>query len=120
MSVTVTKTVEDGVVYACRTTNDGRTVLEKADPHIAHDAPASVAEGTSLTVSFSMLDFDGTPRSESGGVLLLEIDGTDVPLPIVGGSATLVIELFASASIRQQPPYFCDARLEPVHIEVIA
>lgn len=53
-------------------------------------------------------------------MLLLDVDGTEVPLPIIDGTATLVIELFASASIRQQPPYFCDAPLEPFHIEVTA
>lgn len=94
--------------------------MEKADPHIAHDAPASVAEGTSLTVTFSMRDFDREHRSESGGVLLLEIDDAEVPLPITDGVAALGIELFASATIRQRPPYFCNARMEPLSIEVVA
>jgi hypothetical protein len=120
MSVTVTKTVEEGVVYARHTFEDGRTIVENTDPHITHNAPSIAAEGASLTISFSMLDFDGAPRYESGGVLLLDVDGTEVPLLIVDGTATLVIELFASARIRQQPPYFYDARLEPFHIEVTA
>jgi hypothetical protein len=38
----------------------------------------------------------------------------------MNGTALLVIELFASAKVKQQPPHFCDARMEPFEIEVTA
>jgi len=118
--IAVTKVVEDGRVYARRSLEDGHIVLEKLDPHVTHDAPASVAAGSELTINFAMDDFDGAERTDSGGVLLLEVDGAEVPLSITNATASLVIELFASAKVKQQPPYFCDARMEPFEIEVTA
>lgn len=114
----VTKIVEDGRVYAQRSFEGGHVVLEKADPRVTHDAPASVTAGSEMTVYFTMLDFDDAERTDSGGILLLEVDGTEVALPITDGRASLVMELFASAKFKQQPPYFCDARMEPFEIEV--
>jgi hypothetical protein len=116
--VTVTKVVEDGRVYAQRSFEDGHVVLEKIDPRVTHDAPAGVAIGSEVTINFAILDFDDAERTESGGELFLEIAGTEVPLAITNGTATLTIELFASASVKQRPPYFCDARMEPFEIEV--
>jgi hypothetical protein len=118
--IAVTKVVEEGRVYAQRLFEDGHVVVEKMDPRITHDAPASVAVGSELTINFAMADFDDEARSDSGGVLLLEVDGTQVPLPITNGIASLVIELFASAKVKQQPPYFGDARMKPFEIEVTA
>jgi hypothetical protein len=114
----VTKIVEDGRVYAQRSFEGGNVVLEKVDPRITHDAPVSVASGSSVTITFSIVDFDGAQRADSGGILSLEVEGTDVPLTITNGKATLEIELFASATVKQQPPYFCDARLDAFTIEV--
>jgi hypothetical protein len=37
---------------------------------------------------------------------------------IAEGAATLILELYDSANIKQLPPYFRDARLEPFTIEV--
>jgi hypothetical protein len=116
----VAKVVEEGRVYARRSFEDGHVVIEKIDPRITHDAPASVVAGSELTITFAMVDFDDSARTDSGGVLLLEVDETEVPLAITNGSASFVIELFASAKVRQQPPYFCDARMEPFEIEVTA
>lgn len=116
--VTVTKVIEDGGVYARQSFGDGRIVVEKADPRVTHDAPASVTEGTEVTVTFAVVDFDGAHRTDTGGVLLLEIENTAVPLPIIDGTATLVVELFASATVTQKPPYFCDARMDAFRIEV--
>lgn len=113
-----TKVVEDGRVYAQHELGDGRVVVEKIDPHLMHDAPPLVEAGASITVTFSIVDFDGAVRTDSGGTLLLDIDGTDVALTFNGGLTTLPIELFASATIKQQPPYFCDARMESFTIEV--
>jgi len=55
---------------------------------------------------------------EEIGYLLLEVSGTEISLTITEGTATLALELFASALVSQRPPYFCDARLEPFEIEV--
>lgn len=114
-----TKITEDGRVYARHELGDGRVVVEKIDPRIVHDAPPTVASGTTIAVTFTMVDFDGEARSDSGGELLLDIDGTEVPLQFATGVATVSIELFASATITQQPPYFRDARMEPLTIEVV-
>jgi len=113
-----TKVLEDGRVYAQRSFDGGHIVVEKADPRVTHDAPASVAVGSELTINFALVDFDDAERTDSGGILLLQVDGAEVPLTITNGSASLVIELFASAKVKQQPPYFCDARMEPFEIEV--
>lgn len=66
----------------------------------------------------ALVDFDGEARTDSGGALLLDVSGTPVSLPFENGTATLQLDLYASASIAQQPPYFCDARMEPFEIEV--
>ena len=114
----VTKVVEEGCVYARRTFENGQIVVEKVDPRITHNAPTSVAFGSEVAINFSMRDFDGEARTDSGGLLLLDVEGTGVSLPITGGTATLVLELQASARVKQQPPYFADARMEPFEIEV--
>ncbi|HEV7768058.1 MAG TPA: hypothetical protein VGQ76_23850 [Thermoanaerobaculia bacterium] len=116
--VELTKTFEGSCVYMRQEYMGGHIVIEKADPRIIHDAPASVMEGTELTITFNLTDFDGTARIDSGGLLLLEIDETPLELPITNGVATLDIQLFASARVKQQPPYSCDARLEPFEIGV--
>jgi hypothetical protein len=41
-----------------------------------------------------------------------------VSLPFENGTASLQLDLFASVSVTQQTPYFCDARMEPIEIEV--
>ncbi len=114
----ISKLVEDGRVYARRDYEDGTVVIEKADPHIITNAPVTVAAGAATDVTFQLVDFDGEPRTDSGGTLLLDLDATIVPLPITSGAAVLSIELYASILIRQQPPYFADARMEPLAIEV--
>jgi hypothetical protein len=114
----ITKVTQNGAVYARQNFGDGRVVVEKVDPRVVHDAPGSVAAGTSLDVTFTMIDFDGELRSDSEGLLLLEVAGTAVSLPMVNGTTTLQLDLFASALITQQPPYFCDARMQPFEIEV--
>jgi hypothetical protein len=72
----VTKFAEDGRVYAQYDYGDGPVVVEKSDPLIVHDAPAIVAAGSSLTITFRMIDFDGEARADSDGSLLLGIAGT--------------------------------------------
>ncbi len=67
-----------------------------------------------------MVDFDAEERADSGGTLLLDISGTEVPIAVVNGKATLALELHASVTLVQVPPYFCDARMSPVRIEVTA
>lgn len=113
-----TKLIEDGRVYARTDYGNGTIVVEKADPQIVHDAPSSVAAGAVLTVTFQLVDFDGEPRNDSGGDLLLDLDGMAISIPITNGVAVMPIELYASINIRQQPPYFMDARLAPLWIEV--
>jgi hypothetical protein len=114
-----TKVIEDGRVYARTDYGNGTIVIEKADPQIVHDAPSSVAAGTLLNVTFQLVDFDGEARTDSGGTLLLDLGGTEVSLPIANGEAVLPIELHAPIDIRQQPPYFTDARLAPFVIQVV-
>ena len=115
--MTPTKVVSDGYVYARSLSATGE-VLEKVDPELTHDAPASVAIGATVVVHFGMRDFDGEQRTDSGGTLLLNIDGNEVALPITNGSAELELELHASIQIEQVPPYFCDARMAPFIVEV--
>jgi hypothetical protein len=113
-----TKLVRDGYIYAQTVYGDGTVVVEKSDPRIVHNAPASVVSGSQPTVTFSVVDFDGEPRTDVNGSLLLDLDGTPLTLPIVQGAATLPLQLFASLTIKQQPPYTSDARLQPFVIEV--
>lgn len=116
--MTLTKVVRDNLVYARQEFGDERVVLEKMDPRILHDAPATVAPGAALDVTFTIVDFDGEARTDSEGVLLLDVAGTPLSLPFENGTATLQIDLFASGTVTQMPPYFCDARMDPFEIEV--
>ncbi|HEV7767084.1 MAG TPA: hypothetical protein VGQ76_18935 [Thermoanaerobaculia bacterium] len=118
--VEVTKTIEGGRVYVRQEYTGGHVVIEKADPRIIQDAPASVMEGAELAITFSLVDFDGTGRVDSGGALVLEIDNTPIELPITNGCATLEVQLFASARVTQEPPHFCDVRREPFEVTVTA
>lgn len=115
---TTTKIIEEGRVYARVDYGNGTIVVETADPHIAHSAPQSVAAGAVVNVTFRLVDFDGENRTESGGTLLLDLDGTEFSLPITNGTAVLQLELHTSIAVRQQPPYFADARLGAFTIEV--
>ena len=114
----ISKVVEDGRVYARIATSSGAVVLEKADPRFEHDAPPSVDDGTSLVVSFVMRDFDGEARTDSNGTLVLDVDGTEVVLPVANGRTELHLELHASITIEQRPPYLCDARMSPFTLEI--
>lgn len=109
-----------GNVFARTEHDDGSVVLQKRDPAITHDAPTTVGEGDVLTVTFTIYDFDGERRHDTGGDLLLDIGGTDVTLPIIDGTAVLVLQLYVSIVIQQRAPYFCDARMAPLHLEVTA
>lgn len=117
MSVT-TKVISDGYVYARSLSANGNEVIEKADPRLEHDAPVSVVIGSVITVTFIMRDFDGALRSDSDGTLLLDIGGTECPLPITEGRSELEFELHDSVTIEQRPPYFQDARFSRFTIEV--
>jgi hypothetical protein len=76
-----TKVIEEGRVYASTDYGDGTLVVEKIDPTFTHDAPASVTTGAEVTVTFTLRDFDGAQRNDSGGTLHLDIGGTAVELP---------------------------------------
>ncbi len=114
----VTKIVENGRVYASVDYGGGVVVVEKIDPTVVHDAPLSVSAGSEVTIVFAMRDFDGVQRTDSGGVLHLDISGTAVSFPIENGQALVVLELHATVTIEQRAPYFCDARMAPFTVEV--
>jgi hypothetical protein len=116
--MTITKIIENGLVYARRELGADTVVLEKLDPHIIHDAPLVVPTGTSLDVVFTLVDFDGAARSDGGGTLSLDVDGTSVSIPIEDGRALLPLDLFASIAVKQTPPYFGDARMDEFVVEV--
>ena len=80
--MSLTKIVSDGYIYARTLNATGAVIVEKVDPELTHDAPASVATGTTFVVNFAIRDFDGEQRTDSGGALLLNIDGGVVALPI--------------------------------------
>jgi hypothetical protein len=114
----VTKFVQDGAIYSRTEYENGAIVVEKRDPRIGHDAPAEVMSGAAVIVTFRILDFDEEVRSDSGGMLRLDIEGTDINVPIVNGIGVLSLELHDSATIRHRPPYFCDATFTEFTIEV--
>lgn len=115
-----TKIVEEGRVYASADYGDGVVVVEKVDPTFVHTAPTSISAGSEITVTFTMRDFDGAQRSESGGALHLDVAGTLLALPTENGRASMQMEVHASVTIEQRAPYFCDARMTPFTIEVTA
>lgn len=114
----ITKLYQEGGVYVRYDFDDGRMIVEKSDPRVVHDALANVAAGTSVTINFQIVDFDGALRTDSSGTLLLDIEGVEVPVIVTTGSAQLPIELFASATVSLLPPFILDARMEPFRIEV--
>jgi hypothetical protein len=107
----------NGLVYA-RTEFDSGAVAEELKNAVlvpASAPPMSASLGDTITINYSLVDFDGTPRTDTRDVLL-NIAGTILSLAMADGVLAVTIALSALGTIRVETAD--DVWLEPFEVTV--